>query len=126
MMKRYGFTLLEIMLVVAILGLLIAIAVPSFTRSRTTVYRDKCINNLRRIKIAKAQWSLEYNKSNDETPTAAELDSYIEDDIWDEVYTTGHNLICPSDSGGTVNSSYNINNVITDPTCKINPGEHHL
>ena len=57
-MKK-GFTLVEIMIVVAIIGLLAAIAIPSFMRARTTSQKNACINNLRQIEAGKDQYALE-------------------------------------------------------------------
>ena len=62
-MKK-GFTLVEIMIVVAIIGLLAAIAIPSFMRARTTSQKNACINNLRQIEAAKDQYALEHGLSN--------------------------------------------------------------
>ncbi len=62
-MKK-GFTLVEIMIVVAIIGLLAAIAIPSFMRARTTAQANACINNLRQIEGAKDQYALECGLSN--------------------------------------------------------------
>lgn len=62
-MKK-GFTLVEIMIVVAIIGLLAAIAIPSFMKARTTSQKNACINNLRQIESAKDQYSIETGRSN--------------------------------------------------------------
>lgn len=62
-MKK-GFTLVEIMIVVAIIGLLAAIAIPSFMKARTTSQKNACINALRQIESAKDQYALEAGRTN--------------------------------------------------------------
>ncbi len=57
--KKSGFTLVEIMIVVAIIGLLAAIAIPNFVKARTTAQKNACINNLRQMDGAKEQYALE-------------------------------------------------------------------
>jgi prepilin-type N-terminal cleavage/methylation domain-containing protein len=62
-MKK-GFTLVEIMIVVAIIGLLAAIAIPSFMKARSTSQKNSCINGLRQIESAKDQYALEVGRTN--------------------------------------------------------------
>lgn len=57
-----GFTLVEIMIVVALIGLLCAIAIPNYVRARTSSQANACINNLRQIDSAMQQFAIEYNK----------------------------------------------------------------
>jgi len=60
---KQGFTLVEIMIVVAIIGLLAAIAIPSFMKNRQQSQKNSCINNLRLIEHAKEQWAMETGAS---------------------------------------------------------------
>lgn len=63
-MNKKGFTLVEIMIVVAIIGLLAAIAIPSFMRARQSSQSTGCINNLRQIDAAKDQYAMEKGLTN--------------------------------------------------------------
>src|SRR6187431_1313600 len=72
--RKSGFTLVEIMIVVAIIGLLAAIAIPNFIKARTTSQQNACINNLRHIDGAIQQWALENKKAAG--ATVAFSDSY--------------------------------------------------
>ncbi len=112
--RKAGFTLIEIMIVVAIIGLLAAIAIPNFVRARTQAQTNACINNLRIIDGAKQQWALETKQASTATPTSANLQPYLG--------RTGAALpSCPLDSAGAWSSSYNagIGNLTTNPTCAI-------
>ena len=62
--RKAGFTLVEIMIVVAIIGLLAAIAIPNFIKARATSQQNACINNLRQIDGAINEWALETGQSN--------------------------------------------------------------
>jgi prepilin-type N-terminal cleavage/methylation domain-containing protein len=64
---KAGFTLVEIMIVVAIIGLLAAIAIPNFVKARASSQANACINNLRQIDGAANQFALEQHKATGAT-----------------------------------------------------------
>ena len=78
--KRAGFTLVEIMIVVAIIALLAAIAVPGFLRARKRSQASKIINDLRLISSAMDQYAIETNKTTGDAIDVADWTKYIKKD----------------------------------------------
>ena len=74
--KKSGFTLVEIMIVVAIIALLAAIAIPSFMNARTRSQSSACQNNLRQLSGAKDQYALDNNNATPANP-ADLVNTYI-------------------------------------------------
>src|SRR5580704_9066816 len=108
--QKAGFTLVEIMIVVAIIGLLAAIAIPNFIKARATSQQNACINNLRQIDGAIDQWALENGQSNGaNVPSIATVSAYIKMNSGSSVPG------CPA------NGSYSVGNVgdVPQVTCSL-------
>ncbi len=103
--RRTAFTLIEIMVVVAIIGLLAVILIPYFTKAREESTRKACVNNLVQMYQAKVRWALD----NKKLPTDVPVDS-------DLFGTNGYVVkkpLCPA--GGV----YDLKQVDEQPTCTV-------
>jgi len=111
-MRRAGFTLLEILIVAAIISLLAAIAIPNYIASRSAAQKNTCINNLRQIESAIQEWATEHKK-----PESARVD--VNDLL---PYLRGP-AICPAGGTGFADS-YLITTVAVAPACQKVPLTH--
>ena len=98
--RRGGFTLVEIMIVVAIIALLAAIAVPGFLRARKRSQASKVLNDLRLIDSAVDQYAIENNKKAGDTVTVAQWTQYMKGGT--SLYNTGQHPIYGTYGGQSV------------------------
>jgi prepilin-type N-terminal cleavage/methylation domain-containing protein len=103
--RKSGFTLVEIMIVVAIIGLLAAIAIPNFVKARQASQKSACVANLKQIEGAKATWALENKKVNSDTPT--------DGDLFGATLYIREKPACPA------SGTYSLLAVDTKPTCTV-------
>ena len=89
--RRGGFTLVEIMIVVAIIALLAAIAVPGFLRARKRSQASRIINDLRLIDSAVDQYAIETNKSSGQTVNTVDWTNYLK--AGTNLYLTGKDIL---------------------------------
>ena len=100
--KRGGFTLVEIMIVVAIIALLAAIAVPGFLRARKRSQASKVLNDLRLISGAVDQYAIENSKTSGATVRVVDWTNYLKKDT--QLYSTGADLFGAEFGAQTVDS----------------------
>ena len=108
---------MEIMIVVSVISLLAAIAVPSFVRASTSSNKSACINNLLHIQDAMAQWALENRKPSGSPVAYSDIRDYLR-----------NATVCPA-GGTSFNDSYTITVVTNLPVCQrvpAGPDAHKL
>jgi prepilin-type N-terminal cleavage/methylation domain-containing protein len=102
---RRGFTLVEIMIVVLIMGILMSIAVPSFIQARQSGRKSSCLANLKAIETAKEQWAMDNKKANGDAVAFTNL--------------VGLTLYIKNTPSCPEAGTYTVNNIGTTPTCSV-------
>lgn len=108
---RFGFTLVEILIVVLIIGMLLAVAAPGFVHARQTSQARNCQYNLKTMLGAKERWAMDQHRDETDIPT---MDELVGPNLYIKLTPVCH-------SGGT----YTIGSLETLPTCSIGgtPGD---
>ena len=113
-----SFTIILAVIAVVVL----AVGVPNFIKARSSRAAAPCINRLRQIESAKAQWALEQSKTTNDLPTWSDLFPYIALSFTNSFWTNG-GPVCPE--GGV----YILGRVGELPTCSLggkDPNQHAL
>lgn len=108
--QKQGFTLLEIMIVVTIIGFLAGLAIPGFMKVRSNSQRARCLDNLRQISGYKDAWAVENFKNNGDAVSTGDITPFFK-----RGFPT-----CPG--GGT----YDLRPVGENPTCSLSALGHVL
>ena len=114
--RQRGFTLVEIMIVVAIIGMLATIAIPKYIHARAVSHKTACISNLEQIEGAIQMWATEMRKEPGATVEFSDISAYLR-----------RAVVCPS-GGSTFADSYQLTSVDCAPVClRVTTGQYaHL
>jgi prepilin-type N-terminal cleavage/methylation domain-containing protein len=101
-LSRHGFTLVEIMIVVAIIALLASMAVPNFLRARKRSQATRILEDLRMLDNAQDEYAIENNKTSGAHPTFTDLKAYLK--TGSVLYSTGADIFGDSYGPFTIDS----------------------
>jgi prepilin-type N-terminal cleavage/methylation domain-containing protein len=111
-----GFSLIEIMIVVSLIGMLAGIAIPNMVKARSQSQASACLNNLRQIDNATQEWALEHGKGPSSSVIFDDIQPYLKSEV-----------LCPcAGPGATFATSYTISTVSNKPSCQLVPSKHIL
>jgi len=122
--QKSGFTLVEIMIVVAIIGLLATIALPNFVKARQVSQSNACINNLRQVDGAIQQYALENRIPPGDGVTGDQIAPYLPRGVNMVAVDIERTVFCPADNSRSFATSYGggLTTVDTKPVCTIGAG----
>lgn len=109
--RAQGFTLVEIMIVVAVIGIMASIALPNFAKARTVAQQKACMKNLTVLDETKQQWGFETKQPATATPTIAQIQAY---------FGQSRMPVCPS------RGTYRLRRLDRPPTCTLSALGHTL
>lgn len=109
--SRRGFSLIEIMVVVGIIGMIVGISMSNILKARNRAQQQACMGNLYQLNSALQQWAWQNNKSSSDTVAMADLVPYLRKQ---------NNPVCPA--GGT----YSVTVVGAEPECSLKSSGHTL
>lgn len=108
-----GFTLLEIMIVCAIIAIVAAVAIPNIVRARATAQMNACINNMSQLDAAKSAWATAMRADPSTVPASSSIQPFLGRG------SAGTLPICPCDTNKSFATSYSLQAVGTVPICLI-------
>ena len=108
---QIGLTLIELLIVMAIIAFLIAVAMPNFVKARGLSQRNACISNLKQIDVAKSTWALENKKPDTASPNNSDLFG-----------PTGY---IPQQPACPANGTYTLDIIARKPSCSFAISEGH-
>jgi prepilin-type N-terminal cleavage/methylation domain-containing protein len=110
--RTAAFTLVEIMIVVAIIGLLVVLALPSFLKARKQSQGRRILNDARQMDSAVDQWAVEYNKKDGDAVDTVAAATYLKS-TWKTKDVLGHDFVLNPVGASQVNISATTKSALT-------------